>query len=55
MLTQVTLEMSRVFKTTVKKELHISTLLKLMRLCPTGIQVNNSDTTIYVHWNGTIK
>lgn len=50
MLTEATLEINGVFKTTGKKELYIiSTVLELIKLCPTGIQVNNSDTTIHVY------
>lgn len=48
-LTQVTLAMSEVLKTKGKEELYINTVLNFIMLCPTGIQVNNSDTIIHVY------
>lgn len=32
-----------------------STVLKLIKLFSTGVQINNLDTTIHVHGNGTVK
>ena len=33
-----------------QKELYIKTILQCIKLLPTGVQVNNSETTVHVHW-----
>ena len=33
-----------------QKELYINTILQFIKLLPTGVQVNNSETNVHVHW-----
>ena len=47
-LTKVTLEMESA--NLRQKELYINTILQFIKLLPTGVKVNNSETTVHVHW-----
>lgn len=47
---KVTLEMSEVCRTKTK-ETTLSTVFCLIKLFPTELSINNSDTAVYVRWN----